>query len=191
MNAIIIDDERHGAKVLEYEINQLETNIHVTDIFTDPRQAVQELKNKPPSLLFLDIQMPHLSGFGVLNELNSDIKFPVIFVTAHEKHAFKAFQYFALDYLLKPVDPHSLKQAIHKVNMHKRFLDKSLVFEMNQFRQSQNLFNDKMVVSTSSGYKILMIQDIVRCEADNNYTTLTMVDRSKIVVSKSLNLYHE
>jgi len=98
-NIIIIDDEIHCANVLENLIRKVHSDYIILGIFTNPKHGLEYIQNNPPDLLFLDIEMPHLNGFALLDKL-LPVDFDIIFTTAYDQYAIKAFQYSAINYLV-------------------------------------------------------------------------------------------
>ena len=103
IKAVIIDDEQHSIDTLKWKIENYCPEISIVGMFDNPSEAVGYLKNNPPDLLFLDIEMPMLNGFDVLEELGRDLPFDIIFTTAYDNFGIQAVKFSALDYLLKPV----------------------------------------------------------------------------------------
>jgi two-component system LytT family response regulator len=147
---------------------------------------MEEIRKHQPDVVFLDIQMPDGSGFRLLEEMEI-INFEVIFTTAFDQFAIKAIKYSALDYLLKPVIPQELIDAVSKVEKKK---------QENQKRKGPDPSpdgpkpgeepNQKIILSTAEMIHVISIDDIVRCESDNYYTYFFFTDGRKLLVSKTL-----
>src|SRR5688572_33431411 len=112
-NIIIIDDERKSSELLEWQIGNYCPSLKVIAIANSADGGIEAIRKYKPDLIFLDIEMPHMNGFELLEQLNP-IHFEIIFTTAHNEFATKAFKVNALDYLLKPVDSEELKNAVAK-----------------------------------------------------------------------------
>lgn len=187
IKAIIIDDEINCCKTLEIEL-QMHCNelVDVIGTTTDAKEALKMIPKLKPDLLFLDIEMPWMTGFELLQEL-TPIDFDVIFVTAYDQYATKAFKFSAIDYLLKPIDDEELKNAILRVNdRNPPFSNKEhydLFFE-NINNQSTKF--PKIALKTQEGLEFIKVDNIVRIESESNYATIFLLDKSKIVVVKSL-----
>jgi two-component system LytT family response regulator len=141
--------------------------------------------------VFLDIEMPFGNAFDLLDKL-TPVNFQVIFVTAFDNYALKAFRYYALDYLLKPVDIEELKTAVKKAG--ERVREKNMSQKLDVFLQTlkpakSNL--QKIGLPTNDGLIFTNIEDIVRCEASGSYTIIYLQDKQKFVVSKSLKEYED
>ena len=114
VRTVIIDDEQHSIETLRWKLENYCPEVEVLQTFDNPAQGVAYLKQNPPNLLFLDIEMPMLNGFDVLEELGNDLAFDIIFTTAYDNFGIQAVKFSALDYLLKPVQNKELKDAIEK-----------------------------------------------------------------------------
>ena len=112
IKAVIIDDESPSIVTLRWKLENYCPNVEVVASFEDPREGLEFLKKSPPDLLFLDIEMPMLNGFDVLEELGRDVPFSIIFTTAYENFGIRAIKFSALDYLLKPVHNKELVEAV-------------------------------------------------------------------------------
>ncbi|HWY34497.1 MAG TPA: LytTR family DNA-binding domain-containing protein, partial [Nitrosopumilaceae archaeon] len=138
-----------------------------------------------PELVFLDIEMPVMNGFELLEQFEP-IPFSVIFTTSYDQYAIKAIRFSALDYLLKPIDPVELVAAIHKVQLQKthpsaeQFL---MLMERIQHKETGFL---KIAVPTSEGFELIPADHLIRCEADDNYTHLYLKNKTKIIACRSL-----
>jgi two-component system LytT family response regulator len=188
MKAIIIDDELSGREVLKklVELNCPDvTVIHTLNSIETGLQAIREVK---PELVFLDIQMPNASGFDLLNQLDK-IDFEIIFVTAHDAYAIKAFKYSAVDYLLKPIKVSELIDAVNKAaeRVEKKHAGDHIKFMMDKISPSKKTFlNNKILLPTLGGYNIIEVSEITYCKSESNYTRFNFVDGKNLLVSKTL-----
>jgi len=186
MKAILIDDEYANSELLSYEIQRLDLGVEIVGMYEDPVKGLQAIKNTKPDLVFLDIEMPRINGFELLDLLGEDHRCQIIFVTAYNEYAVNAFEYYAVDYLVKPVEIERLSQAIKKSKLQARNLTDSEVEELSTMVRQQVTLPKKIVVPISNGFQMITISDIIRCEADNNYTTMVLIDEAPLLVSKSL-----
>lgn len=184
--AIIIDDDFSNCELLHHEIIQLDMPINILGSFDNPIEGLKAIKKLKPNLLFLDIEMPHINGFELLDLLDSDYEYDVIFVTAFNAYAIQAFNYCAIDYLLKPINSNRLRQAIEKAMTKPRQINKEDITLAKEILASKNDHPSKIVVPIKSGYQMMDLSDIVRCEADSNYTYLFLSNGNKLLVSRSL-----
>jgi two-component system LytT family response regulator len=144
-----------------------------------------------PDLVFLDIQLQENTGFDLLHRL-PDITFDIIFVTAYEKYAVQAFKFSAIDYLLKPVDPDDLQQAVSRLQQRRSKEEVARKFE-TLFHNLKNIpgLSKRISIPTVNGLVFLPVSDIVRCESHINYTTIFLRDGQKLTVAKTLKEFEE
>lgn len=190
MKAIIVDDERNAGEALHKMLQLIGSDVEVIEIFNDPRVALEQLKTLTYDLLFLDIQMPFLTGFELLDKLES-IPFQIIFTTAYDQYAMQAFKVSAADYLLKPIDMDDLEKAVDKA--------KSNI--LNKSKQESNIINvlntvapskmQKLALATFEGIYFAAYQDIIRLESDSNYTKFYFANKETLLVSKTIGEYEK
>ena len=186
IKTIIIDDEQDGRESLEQALTEYCSEIEIMAICSGPEEGIEAITRLEPDLVFLDVQMPKMSGFDVLQQL-APINFQVIFVTSYERYAVKAIKFSALDYLLKPLDVDELVGAVRKArdqmgsggNVHRY---QSI---LNNIQYTSGKI-EKLAIPTFEGVDFYDTKDIIYCEAEGNYTTLYLVPKSKEVVSKNL-----
>ncbi len=185
LRAIILDDEQAGIEILRYDLEAHcpEVEIHAT--FNDPSEAFNYMTASSCDVLFLDISMPSINGFDFLRKFKK-IDFEVIFVTAYEEYALRAFDFYAVDYLLKPIEPEKLKRAIERIKSKKESNKDFEKFEA-LFRNlsGKNQKNTTLAIPTLDGFEIIDLGELVYLKADGNYTELKMKNK-KILVSKTL-----
>lgn len=184
--AIIIDDEPNAVIVLQKLLEIYCPNVNVVAAVTNSILGLKKIRELHPSIVFLDIEMPQMNGFQMLTELG-EINFHLIFTTAYDQFAVKAFKYNALDYLLKPIDPTELKLAIKKADDKPAFLPEQLqhLSELLEHRESEN--NPvRIALPHAKGYKFISVADILYCESESNYTLLHLVSEPNFTVCKTL-----
>lgn len=190
--ALIIDDEEHCIEALQnLLIHDHEKFVEVAGSAKTVREGIGAIALLRPDLVFLDVQIGEKTGFDLLRAL-PEINFEIIFTTAFEKFALQAIRFSALDYLLKPVDPDELDMALMKLlnaKARKNSADKIDLLLQNT-QKADGLFK-KIIVPTISGFEFLEIGNIIRCESDNNYTTIYIKDKQKMLVSKTLKDFEE
>jgi two-component system LytT family response regulator len=192
INAIIIDDEQHCIDhLLGLVEDHCRSTVRVAGAFrtvADGRRAIGQWQ---PDLVFLDIQIGDETGFDLLNGLQA-IHFDVIFVTAFEKYAIQAFKFSAIDYLMKPVDPEDLRQALARLEQKRSKEETARKFE-TLFFNLKNIpgLSKRITVPTVKGLVFLPVSDIVRCESHINYTTLFLKDGRRLTVAKTLKEFEE
>jgi two-component system LytT family response regulator len=173
LKAMIVDDEQHAIQQLRALLAD-EKRIEIAGGYTEPEEAVKRICETFPELLFLDIQMPGMNGFELLERLREAQVHPtVIFTTAYDRFAVEAIKTAAFDYLLKPIDKKLLKQSIdrffvtrHKKSVAERYLD--LLRAVNP--------NQKVRLSTAGGFIVLHMNDILYIKADWNYARVYLSD---------------
>jgi two-component system, LytTR family, response regulator len=183
MNCIIIDDENHCLKTLS---NLLETNFSEIKILAtclDPVKAYDLIKQYKPDFIFLDIEMPLLNGFDLLSKFDH-LDFDVIFTTAYDSYAIRAIKYSALDYLMKPIDKEDLAAAIEKLKNKQGSISKAQLQMASAVHNRQ--MPDTIALPTTEGLTFAPVNDIVVCTADGSYTRMYMLDKSEILLSKTL-----
>lgn len=190
IKAIIVDDEARGRQGLANLIKEYCPDVEVLALCESAREALQKIPELKPELLFLDVEMPEMSGFDLLEQLPSH-DFDVIFTTAHSEHAIKAIKFSALDYLLKPIDGDELKEAVDK-NIQKRTEEQAhrMQLLLNNRKSASGVY-DKIALPTSEGYLFLPVEEILRCEASGSYTLFYLDKKEPILVCKNLKEYEE
>ncbi len=186
LKALIIDDEKGSIKSLEWELSVFSSKIEVISTTQDPEQGLQILHDQKPDILFLDIEMPGMNGFQFL-EKASPITTDVIFTTAYDEFAIRAFEVSALDYLLKPVTKEELERVLAKIEEradHDLF-NKQLEFLLQHMRKKDPQFRT-IVVPALDSLEFVEVDTIIRFEADSNYTKIFRTEGPVMMVSKTL-----
>lgn len=184
MKAAILDDEPHNVQLLAHLLRQFFPELTVIQEFTDSAEAVVALQADPPDLLLLDIEMPQLNGFDVLNRL-LPLPFRVIFVTAYDKYAVRAFRYSALDYLLKPIDVDEFRKAVQKALA--QGPPQEAQFDLlRDTQQRAEAVPDRLAISSQDGLLIIDTNEIINCESESNYSKIFLRNGQKIIVSRTL-----
>jgi two-component system LytT family response regulator len=188
IKALIIDDEKRTRELIAKMIESFDLGIETFPIGENVASGLAAIKEVKPDLVFLDIQMPDGTGFDLLKLVESK-NFEVIFITAHEEFAIKAIKFSALDYILKPVDPEELKATVIKALAQIKLPTK----DEKQFDALQHnmlpTHKRRLVLKTAESVHVVDLDNIVRCEADRNYTSFFLNDRRKILVSRTLKEY--
>jgi two-component system LytT family response regulator len=150
------------------------------------KELIQQTK---PELVFLDIEMPYGNGFDLLNKL-MPVDFEVIFVTAFDKYMLQALKYSALDFLLKPVNIEELKNAVKnaEIRIRKNSVNQQLSILLDNFKKQESGLK-KIAIPTADGFDFILIEDIIRCEAQGAYTKIHITNSKKILVSRPLKDY--
>lgn len=188
IKSVIVDDEEKSIGSLTKLLQKYLPNVDIAGTASSVKDATDMIDEIKPDLVFLDISMPDGNGFDVLENVKYK-KFEVIFITAYDRYAVKAFEFSAIHYLLKPISYLELQKAV------KRFeeLKNDEVFEkkIEVLRESMDSKPQKIILPTGEGYNIIDLENIIRCEADSNYTIFYFADGTREVVSKSLNNFEK
>jgi two-component system, LytTR family, response regulator len=191
MKAILIDDEPRSAENLRILLEDHCPQLQVSALCTDARNCIATINELKPDVIFLDVEMPHVDGFSVLSAVRSSIRH-VIFTTAHEEYAIQAIREQAFDYLLKPVDPDDLVRAIKRIPdlSAPAALNKSLerIVKLEQLIHRQ--IARHVAIQTVEGYVVVDHEDIIRMEAESNYTHI-FCPKKKFTVAKLLGSFEE
>jgi len=190
LRTIIIDDEAHILQAVEKLVNQYCPNVKIVAKADSVKSGFKTIKKYHPDLVLLDIKMEDGTGFDLLKQLEP-VDFKVIFITAYDQYAIKAFKFSALDYLLKPCDADDLILAVNKA-------EKLVMKEMNTQLdtladniQTEDSSKKKIILKTFDNIHLMKISDIIYCESDINYTNFYLLNGNKIIVSVTLKEYDE
>ncbi len=187
IKAVIVDDEQLAIESLQWEIENFSQDVKVIETFTNPKEAINGINYLKPDLVFLDIEMPEIDGFQLLQLLDYKY-FDLIITTAYNQYAIQAFKANAIDYLLKPVDPDDLIQAVEKVKKRygSHFVTKNLETVLDKF-VTNNIKRSKKI-PLPLNQKIIFVEpgEILFCKSEGSYTTVHMVDDKEHIVSKSI-----
>ncbi len=187
LTAILVDDEPEAIKYL-CDLLKEHPEIMLLNYFTNPQEAITEINKTKPDILFLDVQMPVSTGFDVVKAVRTDNYLPhIIFTTGFEKFAIRAIKYAAFDYLLKPINPFELENAIQKINKLKEQSTKSQQFDrlFDSVRDNQPLkFN------TGTGFIVIHPSEIIYLEANRNYCKINLINNHSELVTTNMNQIH-
>lgn len=194
LKAVIVEDEKNSQELLKELITEYCEGVEVVDIAGNVKGGLEALAVHKPDLLFLDIELPDGDGFQVLE--NAEYKdFEVIFTTAYDQYAMKAFKFSATDYLLKPVDIDELQAAVGRVvEKHSKGETEDQTEKIKALIQNIRTMQQplkRIVLPTSNGFTVVNPEDILRCESDRNYTFIFLNDGRRILVSRTIKEYEE
>jgi two-component system LytT family response regulator len=187
MRTIIVDDEKKGRESLITMLNDYCKGVEIVGQASTAEEAIAMIKREDPQLIFLDVEMPRGDGFYLLEQFEQ-IRFRVIFTTAHENYAIQAIRHHALDYLLKPIDIDELKNAVEKA----RKLISNLVpvnpyMEMLSDRKAE--MNGRVALPVKDGLVYIQVADIIRIESDGSYSIIYSAHSKKYIASKNIGEY--
>lgn len=185
IRSLIIDDEQHCIRAL---LNDLQLNcpeVEVVDACHSAKEGILSIRKYNPDMIFLDVEMPWMNGFEMLQVLG-EINFSIIFTTAHGEFAAKAFRISAIDYLLKPVDASDLKEAVRKVEK-KMAEGSSLQHISNLLSNMKREGGDqKIALPQRDGYEFVEVSSIIYLTAEGAYTKVHIKDKKTMLISRTL-----
>ncbi|MBI5916016.1 MAG: response regulator transcription factor [Bacteroidetes bacterium] len=185
MKTIIIDDEPHCVGYLHVLLQQHCPQTEVVATAGNGQEGLSIIQQFAPELVFLDVEMPVMNGFRMLEEL-VDIPFQLIFTTAYDRYALRAFKFSALDYLLKPIDPQELKNAVNRARKAPPIDAQQLTLLKHHIHQKNSVLSNKIAIPSLEGFTFLSLEDIVTCESESNYTKFHLKDGKNLLVSRTL-----
>lgn len=181
MKIFIVDDSDDSIEKLTFLLQKYLPNLTIIGAAKEGKTAVSTINELHPDLLFLDVELDDMTGFEVLERLESDIQCKVIFTTAHDKYAIKAIRSHASDYLLKPISKDDLLAAVKRIESDEMT---PLEYSIDQTKTKEKL--DKIAFTTSDGLIFKKVADIIHCESDRNYTMVYFMNGEKLLVAKTL-----
>jgi two-component system LytT family response regulator len=185
LTAIIVDDEPYCCQTLRILLADYCQGVKVLAVCNSSAEALKEIEAQKPDLVFLDVEMPFMNGFELLEKL-SQINFELIFTTSYDQYAIKAIRFSALDYLLKPIDREELVKAVDKAIQKKRQvlpLQLEALFQKLHHPSSPIL---KIAVPTIDGLQMISVDNIISCESDSNYTIIFLKNNQKLIASRTM-----
>jgi two-component system, LytTR family, response regulator len=183
IKAILIDDEPDCVRLLNLQMKEHCPQVEVLAQCTSSEEGLEAIRSLHPDVVFLDIEMPRMNGFQLLEQVE-EISFSVVFVTAYNEFALKAFRFSALDYLLKPVDTKDLLAAVAKAEQRHRLDQRQMDLLRMQYQSRQ--YPQKLAVHHHGGVVFLELKHIVYCESDSNYTKVVLADGKQYLLTKTL-----
>jgi two-component system, LytTR family, response regulator len=190
IKTLIIDDEPGIRRMLALLLKKCCPDIHVAGEADSVASAYQIITDMKPDLVFLDIRMDDGTGFDLLQKFDK-IDFHIIFITAFEEYAVKAFRFSAIDYLLKPFDTDELIASVDKL---KHILNAELELRLGSLIQNvrgQGKEDKKIVLRTAEKFHFIRVSDIIHCAGDGNYTTFFLASNEQVLVSKTIKEFDE
>ncbi len=182
IKAVIIDDEKSAITSIELALKEYCPGVEVVGSANKAIDGIKEIQSKNPDLVFLDIQMPHMTGIELIEQMGNR-NFDVIFITAHNGFAIKAFKLNAIDYLLKPVSIPELIKAVHKVSESRA---NGNISAQDKLEKIKAALSGKVGLPFSAGTEYIKISDIIRIEADGSYCKVITTDGKNRLISRNL-----
>ena len=192
LRTVLIDDEKNSLIALSLELEANCPEVEILGKYQSPEKGIEAIRRHTPDLVFLDIQMPGMDGFQLLQEVE-DTDFAVIFCTAFDNYTMQAIKVSALDYLLKPVDADELRKAVGKVrdNLELRRSREQIQFLLTNLSGSSNRKLTKIALPTMKGLDFVDLEDILYCSAEGNYTAINTIDGNDFLISRTLSEFEE
>lgn len=181
LSIVAVDDEQDAVSLLKLELAKMPDLVEKVDCFTNPYDTIKYLNQNKTDVLLLDVEMPQLNGFELLDMLRP-VQCSIIFITAYDRYAIKAFRYHALDYITKPVDSDLLKLVILKA-AEKKWLE---IQQKEWQRYMQKRVLDRLALTTSKGVVFVDLKEICCIEASDSYSIIHLKNGNKIINSRSL-----
>ncbi len=190
IRSLIIDDNTFIRTLLSESLKENHPEIEIVAMASNGEEGIQSILEWKPDLIFLDVEMPDMTGFEMLSRLPT-IAFRTIFTTSYSKYAITAFRFNALDYLLKPIKAEELAQAIKRFHGHAEQQDATNIGNALQNLKVQNKEDQKLILYTQKGRLRLALKHIVKIEGDRNYSYIYLSDNTKELSSKTLGYFEE
>lgn len=184
LHILLVDDEIDALEALEWKLKTYIEDVEITTC-NSPIKAIDIINNEEPDVVFLDIQMPEMDGFTMIEKLDNR-DFNLIFTTAHDEFALKAIKVSAIDYLLKPVDKDELQEAISKIQTSKKGEGDLLENKLQLLLKNLNESSDKVNISADGKVYLIDRDDVIMLKSDKSYTTIFLKSEQQILVSKTL-----
>ncbi len=192
IRTLLLDDEPACLNTLQLLVERFCPTLTIVRACADPREAIEAVLELQPDLLLLDIEMPELSGFDVLEKTRPTVQSEVIFATAHNDYALRAFKFASVDYLLKPVEAAELVAAVarasERIREKKRSLELDFLLDNHRHAHSQP---PKLSLPTSTGLSFVHLTDVIYLEAQGAYTRFYLQGKKEVLVSRNIGFYEE
>lgn len=184
----IVDDEKPSIESLSIHLKEILPNAEIEFSSNKAQEALEYLKSSEIDLLFLDIEMPNMNGFQLLEQI-SNREFDVIFITAYNQYAIRAFKTKAISYLLKPIDEDELREVLDlwlKEKEKKDSLSNKNIDALVDHLKKEGFMKSKIAVPITDGYEFIEVDQIIYCKSSNNYTYIIQKDQSETLVCKTM-----
>jgi two-component system LytT family response regulator len=186
IRCVLIDDESNSLEMMEWLLKTYNPEVKIEAMCNSAAKGIEAINKYKPDVIFLDIEMPHMNGFDMLEQFDK-LFFDIVFCTAYDQFAIKAFRYSALNYLLKPVDPEDLKETIRRLEDKKAAPSRDQIdLLLQNMRQVVKPSVQRIALTTNDGLIFVSTNEILYCQAESNYTFIVLKGGKKILVSKVL-----
>jgi two-component system, LytTR family, response regulator len=190
IKAILIDDELNSLQNLQQKLEGFCPDVSVVAVTQKPEEGIMLIRQHQPDVVFLDIEMPKMSGFRMLEELG-EYDFDIIFTTAYNHYSIDAIRISAFDYLVKPIGIEDLQQAVERLSKSLNKQTKEKIDILKKSLSDNRSQEDKIAISTSEGIEFIPIKNIVHIESKSNYSKIFLTDNKSIMVTKILKDFEE
>jgi len=192
LKAILIDDEKNSRDALQKKLQSHCSEVNIVAVCSNGMEGIVAIKTHQPDIVFLDIEMPHMNGFTMLEQL-PEKNFVIVFTTAYNQYAINAIRYGAFDYLVKPVDVQELTAVVKRVVEKKsgQHTSERLTILLEQLQQPATAKPTKIAVATQEGLELVSVENIVYLEAIGNYTQLHFTAQKPLMASKTLKEFED
>jgi two-component system LytT family response regulator len=190
IKGILIDDELNSLQNLKQKLEGFCPDVEIVAISQKPEEGILLIRHHQPDVVFLDIEMPRMSGFRMLEELG-DYDFDIIFTTAYNHYSIDAIRISAFDYLIKPIGIEELQQAVERLSKVHNKRTKEKIDILKKSLSDNRTQEDKIAISTLEGIEFIPIKNIIHVESKSNYSKIYLGDNKTIVVSKILKDFEE
>jgi two-component system, LytTR family, response regulator len=186
IRSVLIDDEKNSLEMMEWLLKTYAPDVKVEAMCNSAEKGIEAIHQYKPDVVFLDIEMPHMNGFDLLEQFDK-LFFDVVFCTAYDQFAIKAFRYSAVNYLLKPIDPDDLKDTIERIRDKKSVPSREqMEILLQNIHQPNKQTVQRIALTTNDGLIFISTSDIIYCQAESNYTSVVLKGGKKVLVSKVL-----
>ena len=190
IKAILIDDELNSLQNLQQKLEGFCPDIAIIAVTQKPEEGILLIRQHQPDVVFLDIEMPRMSGFRMLEELG-EYDFDIIFTTAYNHYSIDAIRISAFDYLVKPIGIEDLQQAVERLSKSLNRQTKEKIDILKKSLSDNRSQEDKIAISTSEGIEFIPIKNIIHVESKSNYSKIFLTDNKSIMVTKILKDFEE
>jgi two-component system, LytTR family, response regulator len=190
IKAILIDDELNSLQNLQQKLEGFCPDVAIVAITQKPEEGILLIRQHQPDVVFLDIEMPRMSGFRMLGELG-EYDFDIIFTTAYNHYSIDAIRISAFDYLVKPIGIEDLQQAVERLSKSLNRQTKEKIDILKKSLSDNRTQEDKIAISTSEGIEFIPIKNIIHIESRSNYSKIFLTDNKSITVTKILKDFEE
>jgi two-component system LytT family response regulator len=188
LRTLIIDDELPVRKTLSSLLEKTCPQVKIVGEADSVKSGIKAIREKSPDLVLLDIKMDDGTGFDLLNQFET-INFKIIFITAYEEYALNAFDFSAIDYILKPVNPEKLEAAVKRAEVLKKNDFNIQLSALRENIDNPRGLNKKLILKNQESIFLFNLEDIVHCNSDGSYTVFITTDEQRIIISKNLKEY--